>query len=148
MKLNSVLFGTATLIATAVSAHANQINISSLVNSDLTAYSGGFNYPQNGGPLTVAGVTFQLATLAANNHTAVIQGSTSGGISQTYTIPVGLFGITTVDTLINSAFGSLNTDIGSLVFHGAGGEPTHIPSPRARTYATISPTVSSILQPG
>jgi hypothetical protein len=103
-------------------AFASQIDISGLVNSDLTTYSGGSNYPQNGGSLTVAGVTFQLSTIAPNNNTAVIQGSTAFGVSETYTIPVNLFGIQTVDTLINSAFGTLGTDIGSLVFHGAGGE--------------------------
>jgi hypothetical protein len=77
MKPNSALFSAAIiLIATTASAPAAQIDISGLVNSDLTTYSGGSNYPQNGGTLTVAGVTFQLATIGPNNHTAVIQGST------------------------------------------------------------------------
>jgi hypothetical protein len=123
MKPNSALFSAAIiLIATTASAPAAQIDISGLVNSDLTTYSGGSNYPQNGGTLTVAGVTFQLATIGPNNHTAVIQGSTVFDDTQTYSIPVNLFGITVVNTLINSAFGSLGTDIGSLVFVGAGGE--------------------------
>jgi hypothetical protein len=122
LKFKPLLAGAALLIATGVSSNAATIDLSGLVNSDLTTYSGGSDYPQNGGSLTVNGIGFQLATLPANNHTAVIQGSTNFEDTQTYVIPVNQLGVTTVYTLINSAFGSLNTDIGSLTFVGLLGE--------------------------
>jgi VCBS repeat-containing protein len=104
------------------------LDISNLVNADLTLYSGGSNYPQNGGLVTVAGVTFQLAT-GPNNDTSVVQGSWDGSVgdiaiprdSQTFLISPNLFGVTTVYTLINSAFGTAGTNIGSLVFYAQSG---------------------------
>lgn len=51
------------LTAAVAQADSVSINISSLVNSDLTTYTGAGNYPQNGGALTVAGVPFTLATI-------------------------------------------------------------------------------------
>jgi hypothetical protein len=121
MTLRSAIGGLGLVVAAVGSAQAAQIDISTLVNSDLTTYSGGSNYPQNGGPLTVAGVDFQLAT-GGNGNTAVIQGSIDFNVVQTYTIAVNLAGMTVVDTLINSAFGGLGTNIGSLVFHGSLGD--------------------------
>jgi hypothetical protein len=122
MKFHSILGGAALFLSAGISANAASVDLSALVNSDLTTYSGGSNYPPNGGPLTVAGVPFQLATIGSNNDTAVIQGSIDPGVSQTYVIPVNEADVTNVFTLINSAFGSLGTDIGALVFKGALGE--------------------------
>ena len=95
------------------------LDLSTLVNADLTTYSGGDNYPQHGGSLTVGGIPFTLATIGPNSDTAVIQTSTAGDVLETYSIPVGVFGVTSADTLINSAFGSCTTDIGELDFVGA-----------------------------
>jgi len=95
------------------------VNISALVNADLTTYTNGSNYPQNGGPLTVAGVLFTLSTIGSSSHTATIQSSTTSGVPQTYSIPVNRTGVTTVYTLINSAFGSCGTSVGELDFVGA-----------------------------
>jgi hypothetical protein len=95
------------------------VNISALVNDDLTTYTNGSNYPQNGGPLTVAGVTFTLSTIAPSGHTGVIQSSTTSSLPQTFSIPVNRTGVTTVTTLINSAFGSCGTSVGELDFVGA-----------------------------
>ncbi len=122
MKLESLFCGAAMLVLAHLPAHATSVDLSTLVNSDLTTYSGGGNYPQNGGPLTVAGIPFQLATIGPNNDTAVIQGSTNPGETQTYAIAVNLLDVTNVYTLINSAFGSAGTNIGDLVFKGALGE--------------------------
>jgi hypothetical protein len=122
VKFQSFLGGAALLLSACVSVNAASVDLSSLVNSDLTTYSGGGNYPPNGGPLTVGGVPFQLATIGSNNDTAVIQGSIVGGVIQTYVIPVNIADVTNVFTLINSAFGRLGTDIGALVFKGALGE--------------------------
>jgi len=92
-----------------------QVDISSLVNSDLTTYTNGSDYPPNGGPLTINGVPFNLATIGSNSDTAVIQ--TTG--QQSYSIPVNLAGITTVYTLINSADGACGTSVGEVDFVGA-----------------------------
>ncbi len=114
-----VLFIPAAAIAQGGSAQGagSQVDLSSLVNTDLTTYSNGGDYPPNGGPLAVSGVPFILSTIAPNNDTAIIQGSEDG--AQSYTIPINAAGITTVYTLMNSAFGSCGTTIGELDFTGA-----------------------------
>jgi hypothetical protein len=99
------------------SANAGPVDISALVNADVTTYSSGDLYPQNGGPLTVGGVGFNLATIGPDSHTAVIQ--TSDTVASV-TIPVGEFGITTVYTLINSIFGIDDSHIGTLEFFRSG----------------------------
>ena len=94
------------------------VNISPLVNSDLTTYTGGGSYPQHGGTLMVAGIPLMLATMGANSHTAVIQSSLTFGLAQAFSIPVGLFGVTSAYTLINSAGGTCGAAIGELDFIG------------------------------
>jgi hypothetical protein len=66
----------------------------------------------------VAVVPFTLATIGPSFDTAVIQTSTIPGVSQTYSIPVGVFGVTSADTLINSSAGACGTSIGELDFVG------------------------------
>jgi hypothetical protein len=109
----------------AAAASLVQIDISSLVNADLTTYTHGYGYPQDGGPLSVAGIPFTLATISPSGHTAVIQAS--GSAPQTFSIPVNLSGVVTVDTLIDSAFpfdtGSCGTTIGELDFVGVTSSP-------------------------
>jgi hypothetical protein len=92
-----------------------QIDLSGLVNSDLTTYTGGSNYPQHGGPITVDGIPFELATIGAQQDTAVVQ--TSG--TQDFSIPVDTFGVTSADVLVNSADGSCGTDVGGIDFVGS-----------------------------
>jgi hypothetical protein len=126
-RCTPIAFATIATVCAAGFAGAGTIDvdISGLVNADLTTYTGGFNYPQHGGPLTVAGVPFTLATIGPNSDTAVIQTSTDFGGSQTYSIPVGIFGVTSADTLINSAFGTCGTNIGELDFVGASNTYTY-----------------------
>lgn len=95
------------------------IDIAGLVNADLTTYTGGGNYPPHGGPLVLAGVPFTLATIGQNSDTAMIQSSSDSGVLQTYTLNVGLFGVTSAHTLINSAFGTCGTNVGELDFIGS-----------------------------
>jgi hypothetical protein len=95
-----------------------EVDISSLVNADLTTYTGGANYPQHGGPLIVAGVPFTLATIGHNADTAIIQSSTSSGVAETFSIATGVFGVTSAYTLINSAFGTCGVSVGELDFIG------------------------------
>jgi hypothetical protein len=109
----------AVAVIAAVAEAQGPVNISSLVNDDLTTYTNGSNYPQNGGLLTVAGINFTLSTIAPSSHTAVIQSSTTAGVLQTFSIPVGRFGVTTVYTLMDGAFGSCGTSVGELDFVGA-----------------------------
>jgi hypothetical protein len=116
------------LLAYGIPANANEISLSTLVNANLSTYTSGSFYPPNGGPLTVGGVTFSLAPLTGGG-TGIIQ--LSGDSSSTsppappylpsVSIPVGLTGVTTVYTLINSVFGTPTTVIGSLTFQGSTG---------------------------
>ena len=103
-------------IAGAGRADTVQIDLSSLVNSDLTTYTGGSNYPQHGGPITVDGTQFELATIGPQDDTAVLQTGTQG-----FSIPVDTFGVTSVDLLVNSAYGSCGADVGEIYFVGSSG---------------------------
>ena len=102
-------------IAGIVRADTVEIDLSSFVNSDLTTYTGGSNYPQHGGAITVDTIPFELATIGSGQDTAVIQ---TNGI-QDFSIPVEASGVTTVDVLINSAFGSCGADVGEIDFVGS-----------------------------
>jgi hypothetical protein len=109
----------AVVVCTAATGRADpvQIDLSGLVNSDLTTYTGGSNYPQHGGLITVDGIPFELATIGPQQDTAVIQ--TSG--TQDFSIPVGTFGVTSAYVLVNSADGSCGTDVGEIDFVGSSG---------------------------
>ncbi|HKQ11606.1 MAG TPA: PEP-CTERM sorting domain-containing protein [Rhizomicrobium sp.] len=96
------------------------------VNSDLNAfYTNGFSYPQGGG-LTVGGVPFTLTTVPGLSDTFVIQdpaflGAPNPVGGTIFDIPVGVFGVTQVYTLMNSAFGVFGSNIASLEFIGSAG---------------------------
>jgi hypothetical protein len=112
----------AVVLLAATSATAGTVDLTGLVNSDLVFnYTNGTMYPTNGGPLTVGGIGFQLATLG-NGNTGVI-----GGVNPItlVNIPVGQSGIGAVYTLINSAFGAAGTVIGQLDFNFTGGSVFH-----------------------
>jgi hypothetical protein len=100
-------------------ASAGPVDISALVNADLTGYTSGTLYPQTGGPINVGGVGFNLSTIAPDGHTAVIQ--TNDAVVSVQ-IPVNLPDVTTVYTLINSSFGVLpgGQTIGTLAFYRSG----------------------------
>jgi len=102
-------------VAGAGRADTVPIDLSGLVNSDLTTYSGGSNYPQHGGLITVDGIPFELATIGPQQDTAVIQ--TTG--AQDFSIPLDTFGVTSADLLVNSADGSCGTDVGEIDFVGS-----------------------------
>lgn len=98
-----------------------EVDLSGFVNSDLTTYTGGSNYPQHGGSITLDAIPFELATIGPEQDTAVIQ--TNG--AQDFSIPVEVFGATSVDVLVNSAFGSCGTDVGEIDFVGSSGTYTY-----------------------
>ena len=102
-------------VAGAGLADTVQIDLSGLVNSDLTTYSGGSNYPQHGGLITVDGIPFELATIGPQQDTAVIQTSDT----QDFSIPADTFGVTSADLLVNSAYGGCGSDVGEIDFVGS-----------------------------
>jgi hypothetical protein len=108
----------AALIAGSAWAGTTEIDISAFANADLSTYYNGYVYPANGGQQTIAGVGFDLIALPGGG-TGIVQGA--DGNADTYTLPIGLAGVTTVYTVMNSAFGETPYTIGSLVFTGSGG---------------------------
>jgi hypothetical protein len=113
---------------------ASVIDLSPYVTMDLTTFTNGSMYPQNGGPITVGGVNFQLATCSAScfsanpnvgqNPQSAGQTGVIGALGEnpnnpfSITVPVNLTNVTTVYTLINSSFGSAGSTIGSITFVG------------------------------
>lgn len=110
---------------------ASVIDLSPYVTMDLTTFTNGSMYPQNGGPVTVGGVNFQLATCSTScysvtaglNPQSAGQTGVIGALGEnpnpySISIPVNLTNVTTVYTLINSAFGTAGSTIGSITFVG------------------------------
>jgi len=101
-------------------AVAATVDLSSLVNANIRSYTNGSVYPNGPTTISVGGVGFNLvADGATPNSLGAIQ--TPAGDSS-FTIPVSLTGVTTVYTLINSAFGASGDTTGSLVFHDMAGD--------------------------
>lgn len=115
------------VLGAALSAKATELDLSSLVTADLNTYTDGGAYPVGGGSLTVGSVNFLLAPISngsGGNDTGVVQlngdpGDWSNSFPASVSIPVGETGDKTVYTLINSAFGSAGTVIGTLTFVGS-----------------------------
>ena len=108
-------------LGTVGSARADLIAvpIDGLVNSNLRSYTSGGNYPIAPTTLDVGGVPFNLVPLGAvPDSLGIIQ--TPAGDSL-FTIPAGIFGASTVYTLINSGFGEFGAVNGRLEFVGTGG---------------------------
>jgi hypothetical protein len=98
---------------------AAAIDLSAEVNANLNTYFNGFVYPPNGGPITIGGINFNLNALPGGG-TGVIQ--TDASSTTPFNIPIGQFGVTTVYTISNSAFGTAGFTAGQLTFHGSGGD--------------------------
>ena len=102
----------AALLGGAFAAQADTYTTLTLptLNADLRTSLGGAAYvPLFPGAQNWTGVPFQLSTNAAG-HTSFIDGVLD--------IPVGVFGVTSAYTLINSAFGVLGANNGSMEFFG------------------------------
>jgi hypothetical protein len=69
---------------------------------------------------TFAGVPFDFQS-DANGNTVFYGGTLGSPADNTLDIPVNQFGIGTVYTLINTAFGVMGGDVGSITFNGSGG---------------------------
>jgi PEP-CTERM motif len=110
-----VLFACAVSLTTAVRADFVTIDLSPFANSDLTTFTGGYNYPQQGGSITVDGIPFILPTIGANQDTGVVFAYDSASI------PIGLYGVTSADVLANSAWGVCGIAVGEIDFVGSVG---------------------------
>jgi PEP-CTERM motif-containing protein len=125
---------------------AGTVDLSGVVNNDLTTYNNGSVYPQSGGPITIGGIDFNLSTLASG-HTGVAQLSAdpNGGI-QSFTIPVTLSNVGVVYTIVNSAFGAAPDYAGQITFNGLGGETftyDYIEGDNVRDHATTGFNISA-----
>jgi hypothetical protein len=69
----------------------------------------------------LGGVPFQLQT-DANDNTVFYGGNLQSPTPDSLTIPVGVFGVTKAYTLINTAFGALGANVGSVTFDGSAGD--------------------------
>jgi hypothetical protein len=78
--------------------------------SDGSAYNPLFPSPSFSSSQTLGGVPFQFQA-DANGNTAFETGS--------LTIPVNVYGVSSVYTLINSAYGAYDADVGSVTFDGS-----------------------------
>jgi hypothetical protein len=89
-------------------------------NFKLQDLTNGFFYPASAA-LTVGGVPFTIAQDASDNNAWAQWTGGPFPITPVFDIPVGIFGVTTVYTLMDSFFGSCGTTIGSVEFQGSGG---------------------------
>ncbi|MCE9559408.1 MAG: hypothetical protein K8R88_10690 [Armatimonadetes bacterium] len=112
--MRSILFCTFGVVA--VTSHATIfINFDSQVNGNITTYTGGGGYPQNGGTVSIAGIDHQLARTSTGKSGSMVFGGT------TNIIPIGQFGVKEIYTLINSGFGTNGQLNGRIEAHGSGG---------------------------
>ena len=89
------------------------LDLSSIVNSDLSVYTGGTAYP-GPGPLNLAGVDFELTDFG-NGSTGVVGGLASIGTPASYSVGgLNLANVTSMYAIINTAFGSCGASIGSI----------------------------------
>jgi hypothetical protein len=90
------------------------VDLSSIVNSDLSTYTNGTNYP-GPGPITIGGIDFNLAAFPNTSDTGVVGGGASIGVPQNYSITgLNISGVTAMYAIINSAFGTCGTTVGSI----------------------------------
>lgn len=120
-----VLCAVMLLCAGPVSAGLTPVPLGSVANGNVRTYTAGTNYPSAPSTLVVAGVPFELTPLAGSpNSLGVAQTSTT---QLQFSIPVSVFGATTVYTLINSAWGQLGVQNGRVECIGTGGVTATFP---------------------
>ncbi|WP_337188266.1 PEPxxWA-CTERM sorting domain-containing protein [Phenylobacterium sp.] len=109
-------FATATLatVTLPTTAHAATVDLSTYVNSNVSTYTSGEDYPS--GLVTIGGVDFDIATFGGG--TGVIQ---LGG-NDSLDIAIGQSGVDTVYLIVNSSWGQFGATNGSLTFHGGGAD--------------------------
>jgi PEP-CTERM motif-containing protein len=112
---------TLTLLVASGAARAEYITVdlSSLVNSDLSTYTFGAGYPPPG-VSTFNGIPFEFAS-APSGSASVVGGLASVGIPRTYYLDLDLSGITTMYAIVNSAFGACGANVGVIAVRGEDG---------------------------
>ena len=89
------------------------------LNADIRTWTDGATYgPLFPGTQTYNGVPFALAEDASSNIVYYSGVSPAPGALD---IPVGVYGVTSAYSLINSAYGAYGTNVGSMEFFGSGG---------------------------
>jgi hypothetical protein len=120
MKRALIIAPAALLGASAFGAYSN-VDLSSYADSDLQGYTDGSNYPTAGNTVSVGNVSFTLSSLQGNSGTTGVIGGLADAAA-TVDITIGQYGVTSLYTLINTAWGYPGTTVGEIVAHGAGGE--------------------------
>jgi hypothetical protein len=96
------------------------------LNQNLTAWSDGSRYSAFNGLRMLGGVPFELQTDADGDNafwgSNLTPWTLSGSSSLTLTLNTSLYGATKVYTLINSAWGSTNKNVGSITFNATNGD--------------------------
>lgn len=116
-----IALATVLLVPTAIAGTFTALTLPTLT-SDIRTWTDGSAY----NPLfpssspTFAGVPFQFQS-DINNNTIFFGGTLANPAADTLDIPVNQYGVGTVYTLINTAYGSLGADVGSITFNGTGG---------------------------
>ena len=119
--VNGIALATVLLVPTAIAGTFTTLTLPTLT-SDIRTWTDGSAY----NPLfpssspTFAGVPFQFQS-DPNNNTIFFGGTLTDPAAGTLDIPVNQYGVGTVYTLINTAYGSLGADVGSITFNGTGG---------------------------
>jgi hypothetical protein len=102
------------LALTSINAQANYdtVSLSGNLNTNLTTWTDGSAYSGLfSGTQTLGGIPFALSTDGNGNN--AVYNPTS------LTLSTNISDVTTVFTLINTAFGSYGSDVGSLTFHAS-----------------------------
>ena len=97
------------------------------LNEDITTWNDGSLYAGKfNGTQTLGGVPFELQTDADGDNvfwgTDLNLSTFSGSSSLTLTLATNLYGATTVYTLINSAWGTAGSNVGSITFNASNGD--------------------------
>ena len=115
MKPIQVLVTSLTLSLASLSAQAGYttLDLSTLVDSDLSGYTNGTSYP-GPGAISIGGIPFDL-TAGTNGNTWVVGGTASIGTPKSYAITgLNVANITSMYAIINSAFGLCGTSVGAI----------------------------------
>lgn len=119
--MKTLLWATALAASALNVAHASSyttVTIPQLTDDIRTWGDGGLYAPLFPSSQTFAGVPFSLQ-LDSSGHD-VFEGVAVPGVQQV-TINVGVTGVTDVYTLINTAYGVMNAEVGSITFNGSAG---------------------------
>ncbi len=111
----------ATVEFTTAPQDTQSVSLTGVVNANLQTYSGGTNYPVGGTQLNVGGVPFVLASYPGGGTGVVQTQAATQATPSVFDVPVNAESASTVYTLINSGYGTLNNLDGTVEFFGTTG---------------------------